>query len=195
MASVRDHLRLCPDCRVNHAAWQALAAATGEIAAAEPWLSRGHVAATSVIPGGIASSDTEHAMDATTRFPARFGAGSSAGKFGRGFGLSRLKWALEVVAVVAIAAVLIAGFFAYRDGSPPDRGTSVPGAAQNATPESASVPGCRVTPRTPQDLARILGESGARDTTFTEFAVLPELPEGGAVELATHQAIEATWNM
>jgi hypothetical protein len=194
MASVRDHLRLCPDCRVSHAAWQALAAATRDVAAGERWAPRDRFDSMSAILGGIASPLRETDMDATMTFPAPLGAGNSARRAGRRFGLTRLGRGLELVAALAIAAVVMAGFFAYRGGSPDGSGTSVPAAAQDSTPAAAVVPGCDVTPRTPEDLARVLAGPGRGESPFVEFMSFPKLPGGTAVEPATRAAIEATWD-
>jgi Putative zinc-finger len=206
-AGVRAHLRLCPDCRVTLAAWQALAAATLTVAVAEPWTER-H-GPTVAIPDGIATPSPEDRMDATWNAPVIERPARTARRRVRRLEPGRLSRGLELVAAALIVAVLAAGFLVYRDDIPAGGGgsTGVPAVTQNATPSVAFAEGCGVTPRTPEDLARVLGEAkgpepagapakGSRSAPVTSSVELPGpdvLPAGSPLPDATRDAVEAVW--
>jgi anti-sigma factor RsiW len=193
-AGVRAHVRLCPDCRVTLAAWQAIATATLAVAAEEPWTER-H-GPTIAVTEGIATLSAEDQMDATLNAPMVELPARLARRRVRRLEAGRLSRGLELVAAALIVAVLAAGYLVYRDDVPAGGGgsTDVPAAIETATP-AAFAKDCDVTPRTPEDLARVLASSsGGPQAPAVELKGPSELPDGTAVDDATRDAVADVWD-
>jgi hypothetical protein len=206
-AAVRAHLRLCQDCRVSHAAWQSLAAATRDAAAAERWVPLAGKLETASAIYQSGPSPSEEPMDTTLPLTGvRRPAGAKQRPLRR-IALGHLSRGLELVAAVAIVAVLAAGYVAYDKGVPTGGGsggsTKTPGMAQEATPvvESAKDQGCDVTPRTPADLARVLANAPDGPVPPAVQLLTPsDLPDGTPLDAGdrepseTRQSVDAVWS-
>jgi hypothetical protein len=205
-ASVRAHLRLCPDCRVSYAAWQSLASATRSFAVGEHRIApTNHPGAFAGIPG-IAQTPSEDLMDTTLTLPQLDTFTGATRKTLRRITLGHLNHGLELVAALAIVSVLAAGYAAYTRGTPSGTGGGRPinlAFAQNATPEAATEFNelCDVAPRTPEDLARVLADYDGTPIEPAVYLRAPDdLPDGTPIDAGdrqpseTREAVDTVWS-